>query len=105
MAGRCGPRGRFQVGDAVVWAGADGATERGGTFLATDPAHAPQRGAGKGGGRRRRTGDEVAPEIRGRGREMRGLPRAGGGDADGTAQEISGEDSRTDRPRRRAPLH
>ena len=74
MAERCGPWGRFQMGDAAVRAGADGGTGRGDPLPARDSGHVPQRGGEKGGGGRRRTGDEVASDIRGRGRRTQGLP-------------------------------
>jgi hypothetical protein len=87
----------FQVGDGAVWTGADGGTGRGDTLPARDSGHVPQRGDEESGDCRRRIGDEVVPGIRGRGRPARSaLGR--GEDSDGTAQEISGEASRANRP-------
>src|SRR6516165_8736587 len=62
MAGPRRSGGQFQVGDAVVRAGADGPEGKGDPLPARDSAADPQGGVEAGGAGRRRVGDEVAPE-------------------------------------------
>src|SRR5262245_3605305 len=57
---RCG--GGFQVGDAVVRAGANGPEGQGHPLPARHPADDSQRGVETSGASRRRVGDEVAQE-------------------------------------------
>src|SRR5262245_47402000 len=54
--------GGFQVGDAVVRAGANGAEGKGDPLPARHPADDPQRGVEASDAGRRRVGDEVAQE-------------------------------------------
>src|SRR5262245_6037756 len=62
MAGPRRSGGGFQMGDAVVRAGADGAEGQGDPLPARHPADDPQRGVETSGADRRRIGDEVAQE-------------------------------------------